>query len=912
MAAEDDANNEAAPQNSSTTNQGGRLPPPPLSPASFLSSFHNVQSPSLSSLKETLQENLRMPNIEQYFYFTKKRTTNITTNDLPMEKNAIGILSPTGIFFTSVKLTVPLAYVYIALILWREVCLTFPKTMLHSTFMTQYLSVGVWIAQTMTSSSFTVEVWAVIEGIFYIVLFLHRKYLNSLDTLELSLQSAPMLEIRERAELWNYMLDSEDGDCARFISGWFWKKGDNDDDEENDVDMATIHKKLDNLTRYDIMDFLTWSLFEGRNIEHLTMEETNQLRGFVSDLEYKISIELHGVKDDDDADDDDDDDDDYVGGGKTLDISGDGSSGVNEQAFNPPSLRRRNLSMNSRSSAQLLAPIPQDRHDPFPLLHMKKGQRPQPKRGFEFAESRDESHRSYFSDLYESYKVWCDQYRDINFHPVQDIRNYVAEKTQQLHEAEQSAVATASESLHNAYSSLSNLIEKDGMIDTRVRQLTALSHATQSQIADAWNSMDGMWKMKERLQTASDISTRKKALLQQLKSYRQTLAHLRSMATSVPSKQMADLMKKITQCYEALEGVEKSAMDAFTHVTGYVGQNLLHSKEPPRYLKYSADPLMDVASYPLMFHILILLATEGGLRVMMKLRGFQRLRVGPVSYYYHPGRGINIDSLSERENSEAESIPIVFCHGIGVGLIFYIVLIDELLLLGRPLILPEITYVSGFRPWQSPYCVLPPAAVTSCLMSILACHGFARGAFLGHSYGTSYLSFMCKYAPRAVAAVLFLDPVCFCLHCPRLTKNFVYHRADPGSTSHMIRTDVNVNWTIQRGFPWARISLFTEQIPCVPCAVILSEHDALVPTAKVEAYLRWKGAAVLNASEAGRDHFGSFSQPGHPINVTIFRDQGHGDWPMQLSTNRQVAQAAGALVEQIQPIAFVYDDQRSF
>jgi hypothetical protein len=33
---------------------------------------------------------------------------------------------------------------------------------------------------------------------------------------------------------------------------------------------------------------------------------------------------------------------------------------------------------------------------------------------------------------------------------------------------------------------------------------------------------------------------------------------------------------------------------------------------------------------------------------------------------------------------------------------------------------------------------------------------------------------------------------------------------------------------------------------------------------------------------------------------------------MQLSTNRQVAQAAGALVEKIQPIAFVYDDQRSF
>jgi hypothetical protein len=399
--------------------------------------------------------------------------------------------------------------------------------MLESHFMTNYFSVGVWMSRSMTSSSLVVEVWAVIEGIFYVILFLHRKYLNSLDTLELSLQSAPMLEIGERAELWELMIDSEDGECSKFVSGWFFEE------------------KVENLTRYDILDFLTWSLFEGRNIEHLTQEETNQLRGFVTDLEYMISIELHGVEEvanDQESENGIDSNDEWKG------VITD---------FNPPSPQRQNPT--------------------------RKGRRPQPKETFEFSVNRDESHRSYFSDLYESYKVWCDQYREMiecrHFNPVKDIRNYVAEKTQQLHHAEQSAVATASESLQNAYFSL---IEKNGMIDIRVRQLTALSHATQSQIAEAWNSM---WKMKERLETASDISTRRKALLKQLKSYRQTLAHLRSMATSVPSKQMADLMKKITQCYEALESVEKSAMDAFMQVTGYVGKNLLNSKEPPRFLK---------------------------------------------------------------------------------------------------------------------------------------------------------------------------------------------------------------------------------------------------------------------------------------------------------------------------------------
>jgi hypothetical protein len=464
-----------------------------------------------------------------HHFTTKKRSSKITTNDLPMEKNAIGLLSRTGIFFACVKLTVPLAYVYIALILWRELCHSFPRTMLEGYFMTNYFQVGVWMARSMTSSSFAVEVWAVIEGLFYVILFLHRKYLNSLDTLELSLQSAPMLEIGERAELWELMMDSEDGECSKFISGWFFGE------------------KLENLTRYDIMDFLAWSLFEGRNLEHLTQEETHQLRGFVTDLEYKISIELYGVEEE------------AIGKSKESENAVDCGEVIN--ASNPPSPLTHQLTYLSDAQT---GELPEDS-----FWVTRKGRRPQPKKPFLFPASRDESHRSYFSDLYESYKVWCDQYREMigngQFKSVQDFRNFVAEKTQQLHHAEQSAVATASESLQHAYFSL---IEKNGMIDVGVRQ--------------AWNSM---YKMKERLQTASDISTRRKALLKQLKSYRQTLAHLRSMASGVPSKQMADLMKKITQCYEALESVEKSAMDAFMQVTGYVGKNLLHGKEPPRYLK---------------------------------------------------------------------------------------------------------------------------------------------------------------------------------------------------------------------------------------------------------------------------------------------------------------------------------------
>ena len=159
------------------------------------------------------------------------------------------------------------------------------------------------------------------------------------------------------------------------------------------------------------------------------------------------------------------------------------------------------------------------------------------------------------------------------------------------------------------------------------------------------------------------------------------------------------------------------------------------------------------------------------------------------------------------------------------------------------------------------------------MTAMLATHGFSKGAFVGHSYGTSWLSYICKYAPSAVGALLFLDPICFALHTPRLTKSFVYHRPDPGTVSFMVRTDIIVNWTIQRAFPWAWIALFVEQIN-VPCTVFLSDKDALVPAEKVEQYLRSKNFPVCDASSATKDFFVENGD----LHLCVFRGDIHGGW----------------------------------
>jgi pimeloyl-ACP methyl ester carboxylesterase len=429
--------------------------------------------------------------------------------------------------------------------------------------------------------------------------------------------------------------------------------------------------------------------------------------------------------------------------------------------------------------------------------------------------------------------------------PMQELYNLMAEKRQHWHEAEELAMTKATQ----MYNTLMETAHGDN-------PLSAMSTATYQQLTDAWQSV------KDRIEQARFMSKQRQRLRQQLKGYRVMLHRMLENASAVPSKQMATLMRQITECHFSIEKMEKAAQSALQQAS----ECLPTFHEPRRYAKYSYDPLLGIATYPLGFILLLLGASEIPLRILMYKRGFERRRVGQINYYFHPGTASSDDDMY-MDNGK---LPLVFVHGIGVGLIAYMSLIDALLRTGRPIMLPEIPYVSGFRPWQSPHAVLQPAVVCSTMTALLATHGFFQATWVGHSYGTSWLSCMCQYAPHAVAGLVFLDPICFCLHMPRLTQSFVYHKPDPGTISYVVRTDVIVNWTIQRSFPWAWIALFIEQIT-VPCAIFLSDDDALVPALKIEAYLKRKGLPVQDDKNSSLDFYAQ-----HRMSTTIFRGGGHG------------------------------------
>lgn len=515
---------------------------------------------------------------------------------------------------------------------------------------------------------------------------------------------------------------------------------------------------------------------------------------------------------------------------------------------------------------------------------------------FRFADNSQQQEHSFFSNLYESYRNHYDSMMSgvTDFHPVQDLRDrlgeILSETAQQISQAEETAMATASQVYEH-------LVPSGSQMD---KHLTAVSQATHAQLTEAWNSVKNM---KERLETARFLSQQRSRIRQQLKGYRVMLNRMREMSSAVPSAQMAAMMRRITECNVALESLENRAQAAFVKATGYAKKNLpafvtQARQEPRHYARYSSDPLLGIATYPLGFHVLLLTCTELPLRVLMILRGFERKSIGPVTYYFHPGKEVvddelhqmaSRDDIDDDESQFNTRTPIIFVHGIGIGLIVYIPLIDKLLATGRPILLPEIPYVSGFRPWQSPLGVLSPGSVVSTMTTMLASHGFMRGTWVGHSYGTSWLSYMVKFAPHAVASVLFLDPICFSLHVPRLTKQFVYSKPDPGTASYMVRTDIIVNWTIQRSFPWPWIILFLEQIGDTPCSVFLSDKDALVPVDKVETYFRKRGVPIRDFDGDGIDYSAHFRQP---LSCTVFRGDGHGDWTERPGTTVSTIAAA--------------------
>lgn len=273
------------------------------------------------------------------------------------------------------------------------------------------------------------------------------------------------------------------------------------------------------------------------------------------------------------------------------------------------------------------------------------------------------------------------------------------------------------------------------------------------------------------------------------------------------------------------------------------------------------DPLPS-AHRPFWVYLITRLVLPQVTRSRLVRLGFRRYRAGAMTYWLRRGCNVRHSSAASSEthgttrSAEIGIAPLVFCHGLGVGMLPYI---------------PFVVRLSEEHPEADVFCVdmphiqmRPCEAVPSaremcaCIQDMLRAWGHTSAHAIGHSFGTIVCSWLAKFAPKAVQSVCFLDPVCFLLCKSDLIFNALYNRRlrcfrDPAPwlLQYLVFKELYICHTLMRNFFWMENNLWPDEL-LVPSLVCLGGRDALVPAHSVRQMFAAESERRLLASEARR------------------------------------------------------------
>lgn len=198
-----------------------------------------------------------------------------------------------------------------------------------------------------------------------------------------------------------------------------------------------------------------------------------------------------------------------------------------------------------------------------------------------------------------------------------------------------------------------------------------------------------------------------------------------------------------------------------------------------------------------------------------------------LSYWYRPHRSTT-------------KHPIVFFHGIGIGLWPYTAFFADIVASD-----PDVG-ILAFEDLSVSMRISPPPLrrdeLLAALPMILDHHGLDKFVLVGHSYGTVVQAHILRHPPLAarVAGWLFIDPIPFLLHQPAVAYNFVYRTprtANEWQLWYFASRDPDIARALARYFFWSQNILFREDLLGKDVGVVLSGADQIVDAEEVRAYL---------------------------------------------------------------------------
>lgn len=202
-----------------------------------------------------------------------------------------------------------------------------------------------------------------------------------------------------------------------------------------------------------------------------------------------------------------------------------------------------------------------------------------------------------------------------------------------------------------------------------------------------------------------------------------------------------------------------------------------------------------------------------------------------------------------RLHTSKTRLPILFVHGIGIGLYPYAKFMDEINTYDPQagedgqigIIAVELMPIS-FR-ITGP--ILDHGEICRQINMILERHGFDNVVLMSHSYGSVVSTHLLQDPATAskIGPMLFVDPVTFLLHLPDVAYNFTARKpkaANEHQLYYFASLDMMVAHTLARHFFWAHNLLWKEDLRGRDVTISLGGRDLIVDTETVGKYVNGK------------------------------------------------------------------------
>ncbi|KAE9582193.1 hypothetical protein CGMCC3_g1922 [Colletotrichum fructicola] len=304
-------------------------------------------------------------------------------------------------------------------------------------------------------------------------------------------------------------------------------------------------------------------------------------------------------------------------------------------------------------------------------------------------------------------------------------------------------------------------------------------------------------------------------------------------------------------------------------------------------MRLSFDPI-DIRHRSLLFYLIV-----GGLdlfvTIVLAIRGFKFYRQPRKTFFsVFPLRPMTLLAPNEsnssqlsyfcRPHSSKEHRPILFIHGVGVGLLPYLYWLWTI---------PKDVGVLCIEilPVSSRICPpLPPTdELVAGMDAIIQQQNYNDFVFVGNSFGTLFAAPLLKKPDlaRRINSIVLIDPVSILLHLPAVAYNFTRRTPKWGNEWEIwfVATDAMTAHTLARRFRWQDFILWTPELQGKRTTVVLGGEDCVTDPDAVASYVyfgdlnysradkhewsttpdRWSGQGELELMYlAGMDHGQAF------------------------------------------------------